>query len=53
MAVNMVLLGALIRTQRVPLTAEDVKTVIQTKTKKAFTEVNLNAFELGFSAAAQ
>ncbi|MBW1777279.1 MAG: indolepyruvate oxidoreductase subunit beta [Deltaproteobacteria bacterium] len=53
MAVNMVLLGALIRTQTVPLTADQVKTVIQTKTKKAFTEVNLNAFELGFSAAAQ
>ncbi len=53
MAVNMVLLGALIRTQTVPLAADQVKTVIQTKTKKAFTEVNLNAFELGFSAAAQ
>jgi len=53
MAVNMVLLGALIRTQTVPLAADQVKTVIHTKTKKAFTEVNLNAFELGFSAAAQ
>jgi len=52
MAVNMVLLGALIRTGTVPLTPEDVKTVIRTKTKKAFSEINLNAFALGFSAAA-
>ena len=53
MAVNMVLLGALIQTGTVPLTADHVKTIIRSKTKKAFSDINLNAFELGFSAAAR
>lgn len=53
MAVNMVLLGALIQTGTVPLTADHVKTIIRSKTKKAFSDINLKAFELGFSAAAR
>ncbi len=53
MAVNMVLLGALIQTGTVPLSTDHVKTVIRTKTKKAFSDINLKAFDLGFSAAAQ
>jgi len=53
MAVNMVLLGALIQTSTVPLTADHVKTIIRSKTKKAFSDINLKAFELGFSAAAR
>jgi len=51
MSVNMVLLGALIQTNMVPLSVESVKKSIGTKTKKAFVESNLNAFDLGFSAS--
>jgi indolepyruvate ferredoxin oxidoreductase beta subunit len=51
LSVNMVLLGALIQTGRIPLTRETVKNAIKTKTKKAFVETNLKAFELGFSTA--
>jgi indolepyruvate ferredoxin oxidoreductase beta subunit len=49
MAVNMVLLGALIRTGVLPLTAENVQEAIRTKTKPAFLDVNLKAFDMGFS----
>ncbi len=52
MAVNMVLLGALLQTEKVPLTPQNIKEAIQTKTKKTFVETNLKAFDLGFSAAA-
>ena len=51
MSVNMVLLGALIQTSILPLSAEMVKEAISTKTKKAFVDINLKAFELGFDAA--
>jgi len=51
LAVNMVLLGALIQAGKIPLTRETVKEAIRTKTKKAFVESNLKAFELGFSMA--
>jgi len=53
LSVNMVLLGALIQTGKIPLSAETVTETIKTKTKKAFVETNLKAFELGFSAATQ
>ncbi len=53
LSVNMVLLGALIQTGKIPLSAETVTETIKTKTKKAFVETNLKAFELGFSAANQ
>lgn len=53
LSVNMVLLGALIQTGKIPLSSETVKEAIKTKTKKAFVETNLKAFELGFSAASQ
>jgi indolepyruvate ferredoxin oxidoreductase beta subunit len=52
MSVNMVLLGALIQTDILPLTADTVQHVIRTKTKKAFVDTNLKAFSLGFEAAA-
>ena len=52
MAVNMVLLGSLIHTGVLPLSEENVKEAIVTRTKKAFTEINLKAFELGYAAAA-
>ena len=51
LAVNMVLLGALIQTSILPLTVDNVKEAMQRKTKQQFLESNLKAFELGFSAA--
>ena len=51
LSVNMVLLGALIQTHIVPLSAENVKEAIIKRTRKAFVEFNLKAFDLGFSAA--
>jgi indolepyruvate ferredoxin oxidoreductase beta subunit len=51
LAVNMVLLGALIQAGVLPLTADRVKEAMRRKTKAAFLEVNLNAFDLGHAAA--
>jgi indolepyruvate ferredoxin oxidoreductase beta subunit len=51
LAVNMVLVGSLIQTGILPLSADNVKETIKTKTKKAFADMNLKAFDLGFSAA--
>jgi indolepyruvate ferredoxin oxidoreductase beta subunit len=51
LSVNMVLLGALTQTGVLPLTVENVKAAMQRKTKAAFLEANLKAFDLGFSAA--
>ena len=51
MSVNMVLLGALIQTGTIPLSAENVKEAIMKRTRKAFVESNLKAFEIGFVAA--
>ncbi len=51
LAVNMVLLGALIQTGVLPLSADEVKETIRTKTKKAFVDMNIKAFDLGFAAA--
>ena len=52
MSVNIVLLGALCRTGIVPLPDAIVRQAIQTRTKSAFVEVNLKAFDLGYEAAA-
>ena len=51
LSVNMVLLGALIQTGILPLTVDQVKEAMNTKTKKAFLDSNLKAFDLGYSAA--
>jgi indolepyruvate ferredoxin oxidoreductase, beta subunit len=51
MAVNIVLLGALIQTGILPIPKANVEEVIRTKTKKTFVDVNLKAFDLGFNAA--
>lgn len=51
MAVNIVLLGALIQTELLPISRTNLEEAIRTKTKKAFVEVNLKAFDLGFTAA--
>lgn len=50
-ALNMVLLGALIQIGVLPLTADQVKEAMRTRTKKAFLELNLKAFDMGFAAA--
>jgi len=52
MAVNIVLLGALMQTGILPFSGENVKAAIETTTKKAFVETNLKAFDLGFKVAA-
>lgn len=51
LSVNMVLLGALIKTGLLPITADQVKEAIRTKTKQAFVETNIKAFDLGFAEA--
>jgi len=50
LAVNIVLLGALIRVGLVPVSAEALKAAIETRTKKAFLAANLRAFDYGFHA---
>jgi indolepyruvate ferredoxin oxidoreductase beta subunit len=51
MSLNMVLLGSLIQTGIMPVSADNVKEAIGTSTKKAFIDINIKAFELGFEAA--
>ncbi len=52
LAQNMVLLGALARTQSVPVPADAIRKAIEANTKAAFAEINLKAFDLGHEAAA-
>ena len=47
----MVLLGALTQTRVLPFSVENVKTAMQRKTKPAFLDANVKAFDLGFAAA--
>jgi len=51
LSVNMVLLGALIQSGVLPLSAETVKQAIAATVKKAFVEINQKAFDLGYEAA--
>ncbi|MDM8515328.1 indolepyruvate oxidoreductase subunit beta [Desulfobacterales bacterium HSG16] len=51
MSVNMVLLGSMIQSKILPISAESIKEAIRTRTKKAFVDTNIKAFDLGFSAA--
>ncbi len=53
MAVNMVLLGALAQTGILPLSTENIKNAIKTRTKKAFVDINLKAFDAGFAEASK
>ncbi len=50
LSLNMVMLGALIGSETIPLGGEDVKNAISTSTKKAFLDSNLKAFDLGVAA---
>lgn len=52
LALNMVMLGALIGSGAISITAEDMKKTISSSTKKAFLEANLQAFDKGFEKAA-
>jgi indolepyruvate ferredoxin oxidoreductase, beta subunit len=51
MTLNMVLLGALIRTELLPITPKHVKETIRTKTKADLTTMNIKAFDSGYAAA--
>ena len=51
MSVNIVLLGALIQSGSLGFSKENVIEAIKRRTKKAFLDKNLNAFDLGFVAA--
>lgn len=51
LSVNMVLLGALTQTGVLPMSAATVKEAMQRKTKAAFLDSNLKAFDLGYAAA--
>ncbi|MBW1895712.1 MAG: indolepyruvate oxidoreductase subunit beta [Deltaproteobacteria bacterium] len=51
LAINIVMLGALARSNALPVPKEAFEETIQTKTKQQFVEMNLQAFELGFSAS--
>jgi indolepyruvate ferredoxin oxidoreductase beta subunit len=51
LSVNMVLLGALVQTGVLPLSGEQVKEAMRRKTKAAFLDTNLSAFDLGHAAA--
>lgn len=52
LSLNMVMLGALIGSGAVPISAEEMKKTISESTKKAFLESNLKAFDLGMESAA-
>jgi indolepyruvate ferredoxin oxidoreductase beta subunit len=52
LAVNMVLLGALLQIGILPLKTDQVKEALRRKTKPAFLESNMKAFDLGRAAAA-
>jgi indolepyruvate ferredoxin oxidoreductase beta subunit len=52
MSVNIVLLRALCQTGILPVSNDMVRRAIQTRTKAAFVDTNLKAFDLGYQAAA-
>lgn len=51
LSANKVVLGALAGSNVLPISREAFEETIRTKTKKAFVETNLKAFDLGFSNA--
>ena len=50
-AVNMVILGALMRTGILPFSPQDLQQVIRDQTPSRFLDINLKAFDLGYEAA--
>jgi indolepyruvate ferredoxin oxidoreductase beta subunit len=53
LTLNMVMLGALARTGLMPLSESLLKKAIADKTKKAFVDMNLKAFDLGYAASSK
>lgn len=53
LTVNMVLLGALIQTGVLPITADQIKDAIKARIKPQLAEINIKAFDLGFNEAAK
>ena len=53
LSVNMVLLGALIQTGVLPLSDDQVKEAMKRKTKPAFLDANIKAFNLGYNSASK
>ncbi|MEA1968780.1 MAG: indolepyruvate oxidoreductase subunit beta [Thermodesulfobacteriota bacterium] len=51
MTMNIVLLGALVQSKALVIPKESVEKAIKSRTKKAFIDMNLKAFDLGFKAA--
>ncbi|MBF0228988.1 MAG: indolepyruvate oxidoreductase subunit beta [Desulfamplus sp.] len=51
MTLNIVLVGALVQSNVLPLTRETVEEAITLRTKKGFVDMNIKAFNLGFDAA--
>jgi indolepyruvate ferredoxin oxidoreductase beta subunit len=51
LATNVVMLGALARTQALPISKEDFQETIRTKTKERFLDINLKAFDLGYATS--
>lgn len=49
LSVNIVMLGALCKNTDLPFTAEHMKEAIKSNTKSKFLDINLKAFDLGFS----
>jgi indolepyruvate ferredoxin oxidoreductase beta subunit len=52
LSLNMVMLGALAGAGLIPVSAEMLKQTIAEKTKKAFLEMNIKAFDSGYAAGA-
>ena len=50
LSLNMVMLGALIGSGKIPISADLMKKTIEQETKRVFLESNLRAFDLGFNA---
>ena len=53
LTLNMVMIGALAKTGLIPLSESLLKEAIKDKTKKAFLEMNLKAFDLGYAAGSE
>jgi indolepyruvate ferredoxin oxidoreductase beta subunit len=53
LSLNMVMLGALIGSETIPIRAADMKKTISASTKKTFLESNLKAFDLGVESAGE
>jgi len=51
LSLNMVMMGALAQTGTIPLEPELLRDIIRAKTRHAFVETNLKAFDLGIAAA--